>query len=413
MQIPACPNGRHKGSLVVRAGWYGREGQRRQRWWCTPKSGVRHRFTETLPRIVTAVADQHACAHCATKLEPWEGQPAPRLYGFTARHVAKALVHVAGGSSYRSTADHIRTLAGRELSRLPSVNANGDHLPPPNQHGQLVSDWVQVFAPVIWAAYAPTTWPERVILDEDQFRFSKFGTPRGQNAFYVLASYGYQGHGRPLVTSVEAVPRLSAAAWARHLTRLDGTPVRVLTDGGRPVMGGAAKAWPGVEMRRCEYHLGRNLMDVMPERVRENQADELRQATLRAQHSVANWGAYLALLHARADVEPGFVGAVHRSTLLDSVIRNQAATRSPVGPHSTGPLETFFRSIELSIGDRAAKMTNKPRADALLQLLTARHNGWVDEDAWMQLIRDHLAARKGHATHQRLRTDPISSPSLR
>ena len=215
------------------------------------------------------------------------------------------------------------------------------------------------------------------------------------------------------MTSVEAVPRLTAAAWTRHLSRLDGSPVRVLTDGGRPVMGGVAKAWPGVEMRRCEYHLGRNLMEVLPQRVRETQADELRQAALRAQHSVANWDAYLALLNARAAVEPGFTAAVHRSTLLESVIRTQAATRSPVGPHSTGPLETFFRSLEQTIGDRAAKMTNKARADALLQLLTARHNGWVDEDAWTQLIRDHLAARKGHATQQRLRTDPITAPSLR
>jgi hypothetical protein len=50
-------------------------------------------------------------------------------------------------------------------------------------------------------------------------------------------------------------------------------------------------------------------MNAMPQRVRENQADELRQATLRAQHSVANWDAYLALLHARAAVEPGFTGS--------------------------------------------------------------------------------------------------------
>lgn len=46
------------------------------------------------------------------------------------------------------------------------------------------------------------------------------------------------------------------------------------------------------------------------------------------------------------------------------------------------------------------------------QPLTARHKGWVDKGAWTQLILDHFA-RKGHATQQRLRTDPVSSPSLR
>lgn len=42
-----------------------------------------------------------------------------------------------------------------------------------------------------------------------------------------------------------------------------------------------------------------------------------------------------------------------------------------------------------------------------------RWEGWVDEDAWTELIRDHLAARKCHATQQRMRTDPITSLSLR
>ena len=177
-------------------------------------------------------------------------------------------------------------------------------------------------------------------------------------------------------------------------------------------MGGVAEAWPGVEMRRCEYHLGRNLMEVLPQRVRETQADELRQAALRAQHSVANWDAYLALLNARAAVEPGFTAAVHRSTLLESVIRTQAATRSP------GRTALHRASRDL---------LPQPRAD---------HRGRLEDDEQgprrrapaaahreaqrlgrrgrlTQLIRDHLAARKGHATQQRLRTDPITAPSLR
>jgi len=54
------------------------------------------------------------CEECTTRLEPWEGQPAPRLYGFTAKQVATALVLVAGGASYRATAalTQIRELCG-------------------------------------------------------------------------------------------------------------------------------------------------------------------------------------------------------------------------------------------------------------------------------------------------------------
>ncbi len=115
VEIPPCPRPGHEKSVVVRAGWYGRQGQRRQRWKCTPGTGEVHRFAEVLPRIVSGAAE-HVCPDCATSLEPWEGQPAPRLYGFSARDVAAALVMVAGGASYRQTAEAIRVRAGRPLA---------------------------------------------------------------------------------------------------------------------------------------------------------------------------------------------------------------------------------------------------------------------------------------------------------
>lgn len=60
--------------MVVRAGWYGREGQRRQRWKCTTVEGDTHRFAEVLPRIVNGSAE-HECQDGATSLEPREGGP--------------------------------------------------------------------------------------------------------------------------------------------------------------------------------------------------------------------------------------------------------------------------------------------------------------------------------------------------
>ena len=95
MSVPECPEG-HASKSVVRAGWYGGGAGRkvrRQRWKCTPKKGAPHRFAETLPRLVE-VAHRRVCDQCATTLEPWEGQPAPRLYEFTARQVAHALALV-------------------------------------------------------------------------------------------------------------------------------------------------------------------------------------------------------------------------------------------------------------------------------------------------------------------------------
>jgi hypothetical protein len=76
-------------------------------------------------------------------------------------------------------------------------------------------------------------------------------------------------------------------------------------------------------------------------------------------------------------------------------------------------LETYFRHVETTIGDRAAKMTNKHRADAPAEAADRPAQRLVDEASWTDLIRDHLLGRKGHATRQRLRTDPAGTPSLR
>jgi len=81
----------------------------------------------------------------------------------------------------------------------------------------------------------------------------------------------------------------------------------------------------------------------------------------------------------------------------DALIRHQIFTRSPDGPHSTGPLEQFFHHLDSTIGDRAAHLTNKARTDALLSLIASQRNGWADETAWTELIRNYLHARRGHA----------------
>jgi len=85
----------------------------------------------------------------------------------------------------------------------------------------------------------------------------------------------------------------------------------------------------------------------------------------------------------------------------------------PAGPRSTGAIEEFFRQLANTIGDRASRMTNKTRADALLKLIAARRNGWADETAWAELIRDHLARTHGRAPDQRRHVDSRAEPSLR
>lgn len=413
VDIPKC--GEHRNSVVVRAGWYGRPGQQRQRWWCRPVDGQpAHRFAETLPRIVAGGPGEHSCGECATTLEPWEGQPAPRLYGFTARHVAQALVLVARGESYRRTAAIVRSAAGRPLDDTPRRTVDGRVLAPPHQHGQLVSDWVEVFAPVIWAAYAPTRWPSWVLIDDTSFRVTRSGRPRGETAFSVLGAVGYAAGERPCLVAIEAVPTVDMAAWLAFLRSLKGTPSLAVGDGGLPLTA-AERAWgrrrPPPELRRCQWHLARNLTRSLPVEVQHDRGDAIHRLISQAQTTVAAWQ---QLVHevGRRSSHGGYLSALKTVASLDPVVRQQAE-KALTGPRSTGPLEQFFADLSTTLGPRAAKMTNKVRADALLTLLAADRNGWTDEHAWAELIRTHLRGQQGHPRQQREHTDPDHTPTLR
>ena len=347
METPQCSV--HERSDVVRAGWYGRPGHRRQRWLCRPDSGDCHRFTEVLPRIVGAPVTVRVGAERVTTLAPGEGQPAPRLYGFTTKQVARALVLVAGGTSYRQTAAEVRREAGRELGAATTTGSTGRVLAAPTRHGQLVSDWVDVFAPVIWEAYAPTSWPPTLLLDDAEFRLARPGVPRGVLAFVVLVALGFTTAGGPLVVAIEAVPRSTVPAWEAFLRRLDGAPETVVT------------------------------------------------SRVKAKRAVAGlWP------------PPG--GYVRD---LPSSQWHLVTTRAPQGPPSSGPLEQFLGRLGDTVGHRAARLTNKARADALLTLLAAKQNGWANEDTWAELIGLYLLARRGRPGDQREHTDPAGGPSLR
>ena len=361
MEIPPCLEPGHERSVVVRAGWYGRVGQRRQRWKCTPVRGEVHRFAELLPRIVSGSVE-HVCPDCATSLEPWEGQPAPRLYGFTAREVAAALAMVAGGSSYRQVAEAIRIRAGRPLSsaagRTPSKKLGkrvkqGKVLQPANRHPQLISDWVEVFAPIIWASYAPTAWPASVAIDEMEFRFGRSGKPRGDKAFSVLAVVGYgasqQSPGRPYVAAIEAVGNADIAAWTALLCSLEDRPGWVVGDGGVPLRAAVA-AWPvgdpsslevnlgehrGVQAWRCEWHLARNISQALPAEVTRDRADRIHQLIPAAVQSIQGWQRLSDELSKRSRRDGTCRGALSALLNIRPVVLAQDGV-APDGPRSTG-----------------------------------------------------------------------------
>ena len=387
--------------------------------------GDAHTFGEVLPRIAAAGGEGHLCGECQTTLEPWEGQPAPRLYGFTARHIAHALVRVAHGGAYRDVAAEVRAMAGRSLdtTRGRKGGANGKKaLAPATRHGQLVSDWVDTFSPVIWKAYAPAVIAPWLLLDDTDFRYSASGQPRGSRAFAVLAVMDQGPTTAARVVAIESSMTTSAATWQRLLRRLPPTatgsgPEVIVGDGGAP-LNAAGTIWPtDTVLRRCEWHWRRNIIDTLPAAVRKDTGDDIHHLLRRAFITTAGWDELTALVAARQarTSEPGQTYNLATKVLnsLDAEVRTALATRpTDVGPRSTGPLEQVFNDVRNKLGDRTHGMTNKRRADALLKLLAAAHNGWVDEDTWTRILREHLTTRRGLAAEQRRHTDTKSAPSL-
>jgi hypothetical protein len=89
------------------------------------------------------------------------------------------------------------------------------------------------------------------------------------------------------------------------------------------------------------------------------------------------------------------------------------AKLQPVRVHPTGHSSSSSTTSTPPSATGQPRLTNKTRTDALLKLLAAQRNGWANETAWAERIREHLLARRGRAPDQRQHTDPAAEPSLR
>jgi len=162
---PGCT--KHPGSHVVLDGQYGPKGHRRPRYRCYYARGGDgerkwHRFTEPMPRQMT---DGGVCVLCERNMHRHEGPPTPRGYEFGARYITSALVAVGRGQSYRAASGAVR----RTAERFP-LDAAGEARY--SDHGQVIADWVEVFAPVVFEPYRKSSWPTTgsVLLDHLGFR---------------------------------------------------------------------------------------------------------------------------------------------------------------------------------------------------------------------------------------------------
>lgn len=411
-----CPRPEHAGSRVKLDGSYGKPGHRRQRYKCSPRGGGRpHVFTELLPREESW---HDSCEHCERRVERREGPKAPRHYQFVARGIAEALHAVGAGSSYMRA-----SWVARERARRFRFDVETGELRE-SDHGQLVADWVEVFAPIVFEPYRPTAWPAEgsLLLDHLPFRIRALDgsgkpIPGGRVAFDVFCAVGYRA-GSPRLWRAEAFPSAHPANWSAFLGSLPGEPRRIVCDAHTGMLQAIEQRWPHTELHQCEWHLQHALERLLRKEVRTNPSDELRDLQVRAEGALVGpsfWRQFVRVARVAENESLNRWIAVNGPVIETQFARREPASRRPADmPLTAAALEQITRPIVAAIHPRRYALKNRERLNRLLMLLQLHVNGQDDVQAYAKTIRLQLEANAGRPLQRRRAiADPAASPSLR
>jgi hypothetical protein len=117
----------------------------------------------------------------------------------------------------------------RASAALRADPATGE--PRITRHGQLVADWVEFFAPVVFEPHRPLAWRTvgSLLLDDLPFSVRDPATGRFRIAFRVFCAASFE-QGRPKLWRVEAFPDASQTNWEVFLRTLEEAPPLVVCD---------------------------------------------------------------------------------------------------------------------------------------------------------------------------------------
>lgn len=406
-----CPRAEHSGSRVKLDGTYGRPGRRRQRYKCSPRRGKPHVFTELLPREESW---HDSCEQCERHVERREGPKAPRHYQFVARGVAEALQAVGAGATYMRASRVARDRAHRFRFDAESGELRE------SDHGQLVADWVEVFAPVVFELHRPAAWPEAgsLLVDDLPFSVRDPATGRFRIAFRVFCAAGFE-RGRPKLWRVEAFPDASQANWEAFLGALEGAPGRVVCDNHSGLNAAVRAAFPDAELYLCEWHL-RHALERLMAKIRKSDehrdaVDALLPRVEAAFTGPAFWEPFLRDAHA-AEIPrlSDWLDGAGRIVSEQFARRGLRSQRPADMPLSTSPMDGLIEPIRAAIHPRRYGLKNRERTNRLLLLMQLHANRQDDVLAYAKSIRSWLEANGGRPRiARRAVTDPGGLASLR
>jgi hypothetical protein len=403
------------GSRVKLDGTYGKPGHRRQRYKCSPRRGKPHAFTELLPREEAWHED---CEHCERQLERHEGPKAPRNYHFVARGIAEALTAVGAGATYMQA-----SRIARDRARRFRVDPETGELRE-SDHGQLVADWVEVFAPVVFEPQEPTFWPPEgsLLLDHLPFRVRALDAegkriPAGRVAFDVFCAVGYRA-GKPRLWRAEAFASAHPVNWSAFLGALPGEPKRIVCDAHGGMLRAIEARWPAAELHQCEWHLRHALERLLAKEIRNSPSEELAELRERAEGALTGpsfWGAFVRAARAAENESLDRWIAVNDPIIERQFARRGRSSERPADmPLTASALEQLARPITAALYPRRYALKNRERLNRLLMLVQLHVNGQDDVQGYTKTIRSWLEANGGRpAARPRAITDPAGAPSLR
>ncbi len=409
-----CPE--HAGSRVKLDGTYGKVDHRRQRYKCSPRGGGKpHVFTEVMPREESW---HGACDHCERRVERREGPKAPRHYHFVARGIAEALGAVGGGATYMQA-----SRVARDRARRFRVDPESGEVRE-SDHGQLVADWVELFAPLVFEPHKPAFWPPEgsLLLDHLPFRVRALDAngkriPAGQVAFDVFCAVGYRA-GKPKLWRAEAFTSAHPANWSAFLGSLPGEPKRVVCDAHGGMLRAIEARWPSAELHQCEWHLQHALERLLAKEIRNSPSEELEELRTRAEGALTGPSFWRPFVRAARAAENESLD--RWIAVTDPIIERQFARRGRSSerpadmPLTTAALEQLARPITAALHPRRYALKNRERLNRLLMLLQLHVNGQDDVQGYAKTIRTWLEANGGRPTaYRRAIADPAGVPSLR
>ena len=371
-------------------------------------------FTELLPREESW---RGSCEHCERRLERREGPQAPRHYQFVARGIAEALQAVGAGSSYMRA-----SRVARDRARRFRVDPETGELRE-SAHGQLLADWVELFAPVVFEPFRPAAWPAEgsLLLDHLPFRVRALDPkgrriPAGRVAFDVFCGVGYCA-GKPRLWLAQAFPSAQPANWSAFLGSLPGEPERIVCDAHGGMLAAIAARWPQVELQQCEWHLQHALDRLLAKETRQDGSEglhELRERAERALVGPASWQRFVRAAQAAENESLERWIAVNAATIEAQFARRALGPRRPDTPLTTAALEQITRPLVAALYPRRYALKNRERLNRLLTLLQLHVNGDDDVQAYAKTIRTQLESNGGRPLgRRRALADPANSPSLR